>query len=144
MPRDNKALGLATDLPYNPHVSHHRDGRAHVKSFGKRVFAPVLRQRPDSGFIGVEPLFAESFQPGGLERLPVVPTAGFAEVIEIPRNRVDPTQHYALVTHLLEPGKHPHDGPWLELVHDHTIRVGTPWIHVAFWRGVKEFASSDV
>jgi hypothetical protein len=142
IPRDTEAFQIDSDVNWDPHASYHADGSHHVKSFGRLALTRTKRQPLDSSFSGAEPLFAQSFQPGELTRLPVLSDApAFANVFEIPIDRLNPAEHYTMALDLLSPGSGRLGGPWLEAVLEHSFREASPWIHATLWRGLESFAA---
>jgi hypothetical protein len=110
IPRANKAFAVEADAEWDPHASYHSDGWHHVKSFDQ-TFARTKRQ-PLASLQGVEPLFSQSFAPGDLTNLPTrIVTQGFSELVEIPFDCLDATEHYAVAVHLLSPGSSRPSGP---------------------------------
>jgi hypothetical protein len=142
IPLDAKAFQIDSDKNWDPHVSYHADGRFRIKTFDQSVMTLVKRQPLDSSFTGGEPLFAQSFQPRELDNLPVLSkVSAFADMFEIPADRLSSSDHYTLAIDLLAPGTERLEGPWLEAVLEHSFRDASPWIHATFWRGLVDFAS---
>jgi hypothetical protein len=142
IPRDAKAFQIDSDENWDPHVSYHADGSHHLKSFGQLALTPMKRQALNSTFSGAVPLFAQSSRPGDLHNLPTLSNASaFADVFEIPVDRLSSGDHYTLALDLLEPGAHRPGGPWLEAVLEHSFQDASPWIHATLWRGLDSFAA---
>ncbi len=142
IPRDAKAFQIDSDENWDPHASYHADGAHHIKSFGQLVLTRMKKQPLNSTFSGAEPLFAQSFQPGDLHNLPVLSDASaFADVFEIPADRLTSVDHYTLALDLLAPGARRLGGPWLEAVLEHSFQDALPRIHATLWRGLESFAT---
>lgn len=143
IPRDAKAFQIDSAENWDPHASYHADGTHHIKSFGQLALTRVKRQPLSSAFSGAEPLFAQSFQPRDLHNLPMLSDASvFADVFEIPVDRLTSADHYTLALDLLAPGARRLRGPWLEAVLEHSFQDALPWIHATLWRGLEGFAAS--
>lgn len=67
--------------------------------------------------------------------VPCVPK-DFADVFEIPHERLPPDEHHTLAVDLVEPGKDALAGPWREVASQKCFQDALPWILVTLWRGL--------
>ncbi|MGH7486936.1 MAG: hypothetical protein ACREMY_15245, partial [bacterium] len=87
-------------------------------------------------------LFAQSFQPGDLQNLPMLSNASaFVDVFEIPIDGLSSSDHYTLFLDLLEPGAGRLGVPRSEAVLEHSFQDASPWIHATLWRGFGSFVA---
>ena len=116
---------------WDPHGSHHKDGRRHHKSFGQKILAEQ-RQKPDSDFTGSETLITRpiaSHEPraSGVICNPIE----FSEVMEVPASLLSSKRYETYISiDLTEP-----DGPPIvtalgEVVAQQAFRDAPPWIWV--------------
>jgi hypothetical protein len=122
---------------WNPHGSHHRDGRRHFKSFGKRIFPAGQRQKPDSDFTGSETLITwpiASHEPRAVGV--ICDRAEFYEVMEVPASILSSKKYE---THILIDLTEPDVPPIVafgEVVAQQAFKDAPPWIWVTvtqFW-----------
>lgn len=145
IPRDSDAFQIDTEANWDPHASYHTDGTHHLKSFSELLLRPTKRQPLNGNFLGAEPLFAQSFQPGELTKHPVYSGApAFADVFRIPADALNPAEPYTLAVDLLSPGASRLPGPWVAAVLEHSFRDAEPWIHATLWQGHSISMASDV
>jgi hypothetical protein len=91
---------------WNPHWSHHKSGRFHYKSFGKKRFSR-MGQTPDSDFRGAEPPFATDIRSDDLRDFGVICNPKeFCDVMEVPATLISPAnpRETFVSLQLTEPG----------------------------------------
>jgi hypothetical protein len=118
---------------WNPHGSHHKDGRSHHKSFDRKMLSQ-RRQKPDSHFKGTECLIARPIarnEPRAFGEI-CNPTE-FAEVMQVPATILS-NETYKTYTsiHLTEPGRSVTD-PGVEVLAQRTFDDSIPWIVVSVY-----------
>jgi hypothetical protein len=131
--------------PWNPHVTYHRNGQLHFRSYsGKPIEAkPFLitqRQRLNASFHGIEPVFALPIQPGAaiLHRTRCI-AGRFDGVFEIPIEQFPEQEHHTLAVDLVEYGKStPYLGPWQHVIVQKSFQDLVPEISIlaTLWRGM--------
>jgi hypothetical protein len=92
------------DPDWNPHSSYHRNGKFHLKSYGRESF-PKFLQKPDQNFKGVVSMGIEA---GFGKSLPgaVCDPAIFDGVVEVPGGILGP-RWGAISVDVVQPGRQP-------------------------------------
>jgi len=116
---------------WNPHGSHHKDGRSHHKSFNEKIIAE-RRQKPDSDFRGTEHLitrpiasdepraFGESCDP-----------AKFSDLMELPISMISSKKYETnIAVDLTEPHGEPIITPGGKIIAQKSFTDSIPWILV--------------
>lgn len=116
---------------WNPHGSHHKDGRRHHKSFDKKIF-PAQRQKPDSDFKGSETLITRPIATHEPRTFGVIcDPAKFSEVMEMPSSILSSKKYETYISIDLA---EPHSPPILtalgEVVAQRAFSDAAPWIWV--------------
>jgi hypothetical protein len=91
---------------WDPHLSHHKNGKVHYKSFGKKRFSRT-GQKPDADFRGTEPLFATDIRSDDLRDFGVICNPKeFCDVMEVPATLISPAnpRETFVSVQLTEPG----------------------------------------
>lgn len=125
------------DRKANRHVSYHKSGQRHVKSYRWEHFVSHL-QGPDQYFCGAEALFAMAIPPGQASQYPVLsPAERFDAYFEIDASQIPETEHHTLTADLVEPGIDALPGPWKDIVAQQRFDDAIPGILVTLWRGLR-------
>jgi hypothetical protein len=117
---------------WNPHGSHHKDGRSHHKSFNKKIFA-APRQKPDSDFEGsytwiTRPIATHEPRAFGV----ICDPAKFSEVMEVPASILSSKTYETHISiDLTEPGGPPILTALGEVVAQRAFSDASPWIWVS-------------
>jgi hypothetical protein len=121
---------------WNPHVSQHRDGHVHHKSFWQTIFRRK-RQKPDPDFKGTEQLVTRSIasdEPRSFG-VPCNPDE-FSEVMEVPISIISPLKYETHISvDLTEPDGEPIITPGSQIIAQHTFKDSVPWILVTVFTG---------
>jgi hypothetical protein len=116
---------------WDPHGSHHRDGRTHHKSFDQKTFEQQ-RQKPDSAFHGTEQLVTRPIASDEPRAFGVIcdPTK-FYEVMEVSITLISSKKHETMVSvDLTEPDGEPIITPGGTILAQHAFADSIPWILV--------------
>jgi hypothetical protein len=117
---------------WNPHGSHHKDGRRHHKSFDRKIM-PEQRQKPDSDFRGSENLIIRPITFHEPRAFGVIcDPAEFSEVMEVPASILSTkTFETHIAIDLTEPGGPPILMVAGEVVARRAFSDAPPWIWVS-------------
>lgn len=115
---------------WNPHGSHHRDGRRHHKSFGQKILAEQ-RQKPDSDFIGSETLITRPIASHERAFGGICDPDEFFEVMEVPASILSSKTYETYISiDLTEPDFPPIITALGKVVAQRAFRDAPPWIWV--------------
>jgi hypothetical protein len=114
------------DDGWDPHISYHRDGNFHAKSFGQKLL-PSKRQAPLAntfrGAANICMLTGHGPKTVGAVCDPTM----FTEVVEVPPDILGPRDGFVAVD-LVEPGYEPSELPPHTLSQHHVFKHSEPWI----------------
>ena len=113
------------DRGWEPHTSYHLDGKLHMKSYGRTVFAPQQRQSLRRPFRGTEHLGA--FFGHGPKSVGAVCDPAAFSVVEVAPGVLGPKQGGVTVD-LVELGHDPAPFPWTKIVTRQTFTDVNPCV----------------
>jgi hypothetical protein len=121
-----------SDSDWIPHTSYHQNGNVHMKSFDRRVLAPVQRQPLTGVFKGTVNLGTYAgHSPKDVGA--ICDSTAFSGVIEVAPGILGP-RHGAVTVDLVEPGcAAMRTFPWARQVQEQTFRDFLPWIVIGIW-----------
>jgi hypothetical protein len=116
---------------WDPHGSHHRDGRTHHKSFDQKTFQQQ-RQKPDSDFHGTEQLITRPISSDEPRAFGVIcDPSKFSEVMEVPISMISSKKYEtSIAVDLTEPNGEPIITPGGKILAWHSFTDSIPWISV--------------
>ena len=126
-----------TDREYkkwNPHESHHRDGRVHHKSFDKKLLAKQS-QKPDLDYKGTENLITRPIARGEPRAFGVLCNKGdFYQTMEVQGSTLSSKKYETYVSvDLTEPGGQPLLIPGAKITAQQIFDDSIPYIVVTFY-----------
>ncbi len=114
------------DGEWNVHTSYHRDGRLHLKSYGRTVFEPIKCQPLTGAFKGTEHLGAFAGHGPTCVGAICEPSA-FSGVVEVKPGVLGPRDGVITVD-LVEPGSDPSPFCWEHIVQRKVFTHAIPWV----------------
>jgi len=117
---------------WNPHGSHHKDGKRHHKSFDQKILPAQQRQKPDSDFTGSETFITRPIacdEPRAFGE--ICDPAEFAEVMEVPASKLSSKKYETYISIDLTAPDGPLKRTALGAVVAQTVfKDAAPWIWV--------------